>query len=380
MEGVSTAETALAHQIRDLSLRRWGDDRPTVLIGRDRRFGEALGEVVRFASSERPLLISGESGAGKELFARALFLTSPRMGESYVTVNCAQYVSEHLLASELFGHRRGAFTGAVADRRGVFEEADGGVLLLDEISELPLPAQAILLRAVAEGEIVPVGAARPTRVDVRVVATTNRKLVEMVDAGSFREDLYYRLRGHLIELPPLRERGDDWELLAAHFLAKLADRHGIVKTFSDEAISNLRLHPWPGNVREVRNVVDAGYHLSDSELITLRDIGGMLEDRTRKDQWSRMLHNHAERTCQRMESGRTSFWDAIHRPFLDRELNRDQVRDAVAYGLEHFAGGSYRRMLLRFGVAEVDYLKAMDFLRHHRLKPLAPRPRQRLPC
>jgi transcriptional regulator with GAF, ATPase, and Fis domain len=377
---LAEAQSTVARQVRALSLARWGAGRETILIGRDERFSDALDAVVRFAASDQPLLISGESGAGKELFARALFLSSPRIKGSFLTVNCAQYCSEHLIGSELFGHRRGAFTGAVGDRRGVFEEADGGVLLLDEISELPLQAQAMLLRVVAEGEIRPVGDSHARRVDVRVVAATNRHLPDMVEAGTFREDLYYRLRGHVVEVPPLRQRGDDWELIARHCLAGLAGRHGTAKSFSEEAEGSLRRHPWPGNVREVKHVVDAGYHLSDSALITSRDIGGMLEERTRKDQWSRMHHNDAERFCELMENGHGSFWEVIQGAYLDRELNRSQVREVISFALSHRAGGSYKRMLQRFGVADRDYLRAMDFLRHHRLKPTSPERNPRPGC
>ena len=377
---VAEAQSLVAQEVRALSRSRWGSGNETILIGRDPRFNEALAAVVRFAASDQPLLISGESGAGKELFARALFLSSPRVKGTFLTANCAQYCSEDMMASELFGHRRGAFTGAVGDRRGLFEEADGGVLLLDEISELPLQAQAILLRAVAEGEIRAVGDSRTRRVDVRVVAASNRHLPDMVEAGTFREDLYYRLRGHVVEVPPLRERGDDWRLIVRHCLAGLAGRHGTAKSFSKEAEGSLGRHPWPGNVREVKNVVDAGYHLSDSELITSRDIGGMLEERTRRDQWSRMLHHDAERCCELMESGRASFWETIHVAYLDRELNRSQVREVIAFALSHRAGGSYKTMLQRFGVADRDYLRAMDFLRHHRLKPTSPAHRSERSC
>lgn len=364
-----SGESQLARRLRALSLERWGRRRETVLIGRDVRFCKALDRVVRLAASDKPLLLLGETGAGKELFARSLFLSSARRSETFLPINCAQYRGEQLIPSQLFGHHSGSFTGAVSDHRGVFQEAEGGVLFLDEISELSRPAQAMLLRTIAEGEILPVGGTQPKSVNVRVVAATNRDLRRMVEEGTFRKDLYYRLGGHAVKVPPLRERGDDWELIATYFLDKLGRRHGVSKRLSQEAVRSLRGHPWPGNVREVETLVDAGYHLSKDDVITRGAIGALLEERTRQDQFGRMMDDDVKRFCDRMTNGHGSFWDVIHGPFLDRELNRQQVRSVLSFALDNLSAGNYKEMLLRFGVAESDYLKAMDFLRHHRLKP-----------
>ena len=168
-------------------------------------------------------------------------------------MNCAQYHDGQLLASELFGHRKGAFTGAIADHRGVFEEADGGVVFLDEVGELCVPAQAMLLRALGEGEILPVGATQSKRVNVRVIAATSRDLRPMIEAGRFREDLYYRLRHLHVRVPALRERGDDWRLVLELLRAQLAARRGSRKRFSDAALNGWARYAWPGNVRELRS-------------------------------------------------------------------------------------------------------------------------------
>ncbi|HEX2187654.1 MAG TPA: sigma-54 factor interaction domain-containing protein, partial [Longimicrobiaceae bacterium] len=199
-------ESDLARHLRLLSAEQWGERNGVALIGRHARLLEAQEKALFFAQAEAPVLVTGETGTGKELFARAVYLLGSRRGAPFVSVNCAQFGESQLVASELFGHRRGSFTGAVADHRGVFEEADGGVVFLDEVGELSSSAQAMLLRVLGEGEVVRVGESRARRVDVRVVAATNRDLREMVADGRFREDLYYRLRFLHLHVPPLRER------------------------------------------------------------------------------------------------------------------------------------------------------------------------------
>lgn len=358
----------LALTLWERAARRWGEDRATPIVGRHPSLAVALRRAERLATAQGPVLITGETGVGKELFSRAVMLCSPRANRTLLAVNCAQYASEHLVASELFGHQRGSFTGATQQHRGVFEEADGGTVFFDEVGELPLPAQAMLVRVLSEGEIVPVGCTRPRRVDVRVVAATNRPLAAMVEAGTFRRDLYYRLGCLTVTVPPLRDRGDDWMLLATHFLRLLTADHRRPRTFSREVIRFLDTHPWPGNVRELKSLVETGFHLAENEEIALDDLGPALEDGSRRKQLDLVPMQLARAICEQMDAGESTFWEAVHRPFLDRELNRDQVRSVVDHGLSHIGHGSYKNMLRRFGVADVDYLKAMDFLRHHDLK------------
>jgi DNA-binding NtrC family response regulator len=360
---------AAARQIHELSGRRWGTDNATVIVGRHPRLERALAKVQRFAPADQPTLITGESGVGKELFARALVVSSERSHRPFLSVNCAQYASDQLAGSELFGHRRGAFTGAVDKHQGVFGEADGGTVFLDEIGELSPTAQAMMLRVISEGEIVPVGGTRPQKIDVRIVAATNRNLGELVAEGSFRKDLYYRLQCLVIDVPSLRERGDDWELISRHYLRRLDEKHAKKKSLTPAASEYMRCYRWPGNVRELRNVLEAGYHLSESEEISIDNLGFALEARTRRAELNRLLTEFAIDLCQRMASSETTFWQAIHQPYIDRELNRDQVREVISYALRHYGKGQYKSMLSTFGVAEEHYLKAMDFLRHHDLKP-----------
>jgi transcriptional regulator with PAS, ATPase and Fis domain len=213
---------------------------------------ETIGLVARYDST---VLIQGESGTGKELVARAIHKASPRANGPLVPVNCAA-LSETLLESDLFGHEKGAFTGAVQAKPGLFEVAEGGTIFLDEIGELPLPTQAKLLRVLEDGSFRRVGGTQELRADVRVVAATNKALEEEIKAGRFREDLFYRLNVVEIELSPLRDRPQDIPLLATHFIEKVTAEGKPAKPFSPEAMEALQNHSWPGNVRELENCVE----------------------------------------------------------------------------------------------------------------------------
>jgi DNA-binding NtrC family response regulator len=225
------------------------------IVTRDPRVLEVLGVADQVAPSDASVLISGESGTGKELVARYLHKKSKRAREKFISVNCAA-IPENLLESELFGHEKGAFTGAVARRVGKFEEANGGTLLLDEISEMDPRLQAKLLRAVQEREIDRVGGNHPIKVDIRLIATSNRDLEEQVRKGAFREDLYFRLNVINLHLPPLRERPSDIDMLADHFSHKYSEANGVpTRTISAAARAKLLQHAWRGNVRELENTV-----------------------------------------------------------------------------------------------------------------------------
>jgi DNA-binding NtrC family response regulator len=229
----------------------------------------ALGK--RAAASNIPVLIEGESGVGKELIARAIQGESERAGRPFVTVNCGA-IPENLVESTLFGHERGSFTGAVDRRIGKFQEADGGTLFLDEIGELPLDAQVKLLRALQEGEIDPVGAKKPVKVNFRLVSATNRDMIQLVKEGRFREDLYYRLNVFPIWVPPLRERSEDIAELAQHFLARFGAEEGKrVSGFTDEAMRLLTAYDWPGNVRQLENAIFRAVVLADGSELSVAE-------------------------------------------------------------------------------------------------------------
>ena len=227
---------------------------------------QALTLVARVAEHNTTVLITGESGTGKEVIARAIHRASPRATKAFVGINCAA-IPESLLESELFGHVRGAFTGATADKAGLFEQASGGTLLLDEIGELPIGLQAKLLRVLQEGEIRRVGDQKTRRVDARVLAATARDLEAEVKAARFREDLFYRINVVAIELPPLRERREDIAPLARHFVARLAQRFGRPLSLSDETLAWLEQQPWPGNVRQLENAIERAAVLSGKEAL-----------------------------------------------------------------------------------------------------------------
>jgi DNA-binding NtrC family response regulator len=243
------------------------------IIGRNPAMRRVLQTIQRIAGSSCTVLVTGESGTGKELVVAALHEASPRAGKPVVTVNCGA-IPENLIESELFGHARGAFTGAYAARQGHVAAAEGGILFLDEVGELPLQVQVKLLRLLQEREYSVVGDSRVVKSDVRIVAATNRDLEADVKAKRFRDDLFYRLNVIHIELPPLRDRPEDIEPLATHFLNASVARSGRtdVVGFTHEALEVLRAHPWPGNVRALENIVERAVLLTAGPLIASEDL------------------------------------------------------------------------------------------------------------
>ena len=237
------------------------------IIAQSREMQRVLELVMRVAPTEATVLIQGESGTGKEVIAKAIHHASPRSQHAFVTVNCGA-LPEALLESEIFGHVRGAFTGATAHKKGLFEEADGGTFFLDEIGEMPASLQVKFLRALQEGEVRRVGANQAGTVNVRVLAATNRDLAQMMQQGKFREDLFYRLNVIALDLPPLRERREDILILAEHFLAQFGARQGRPLRLSAEAVERLLRYPWPGNVRELANAME------HTAILTPHDVTG----------------------------------------------------------------------------------------------------------
>jgi DNA-binding NtrC family response regulator len=257
-------------RLREENLRLRGQledrKRQPVIIGRSARMASILSVVERVAPTGSAVLITGESGTGKELIARALHFNSMRRGK-FLTVNSGAFPDD-LLESELFGHARGAFTGAVADKRGLFEEADKGTLFLDEVGEMSPAMQVKLLRVLQEGSLRPVGMAEERSVDVRIITATNRDLEEMVREGEFREDLYYRINVIPIHVPPLRERREDIQGMVTHFVAAFsADMDKHIRQVTPAAMELLERYPWPGNVRELKNVIERAIALATTDVL-----------------------------------------------------------------------------------------------------------------
>ncbi|WP_346351342.1 sigma-54 dependent transcriptional regulator [Oceanimonas sp. AH20CE76] len=242
------------------------------IIGQSPAMQQLFHQIRQVATADAPVLVQGESGTGKELVARALHDQSQRSAGPYMVVNCGGIPGE-LMESEFFGHAAGAFTGAKSRRAGLFQQANGGTLLLDEMGEMPLPLQAKLLRVLQDGKVRPVGSDHEIQLDVRIIAATNRNLTEAVADGSFREDLFYRLETFALQIPPLRERGDDIQRLAAFFLTRFnARQQRHIKGFSDEASALLQHYAFPGNVRELQNAVERAATFCDGALIDVEHL------------------------------------------------------------------------------------------------------------
>jgi transcriptional regulator with PAS, ATPase and Fis domain len=327
----------------------------------------ALDEDLRDAArSDAKVLITGESGVGKELAARTIHAFSARSSGPLVALNSAG-VPDTLLESELFGHVRGSFTGAYRDRPGLFELARGGTVLLDEVGEMSLRMQSLLLRFLETGEIQPVGSDRPrTRVDVRVIAMTNRRLVDQMAAKAFREDLYYRLNVIHIIVPPLRERPEDVPALVEQFLRSSVQRYGVEPPeISAEAMACLVEYRWPGNVRELKNVIERCVVRTRNRVIVPADLPPEILGAPVIAGTSGIAPEAiADATFNRLIAGDESFWSAVYAPFMARDLTRADLRRIVTLGLER-TKGNYRLLLQLFNMGESDYKRFLNFLRKY---------------
>ncbi len=249
-----------------------GKSQETMLLGDSAAMQKLRSMIAKLARSQAPVFIQGESGTGKELVAREIHRAGPRAGKPFIAVNCGAIPSE-LMESEFFGHKKGSFTGAIADKEGLFTAAEGGTLFLDEVADLPLNMQVKLLRAIQERAIKPIGEQQEQPVDVRILSASHKNLLDEVAAGRFRQDLFYRLNVIELQVPPLRQRREDIGTLARHFLQRIADRWGTpAAQLSPEALEKLQTYDFPGNVRELENILERACTLSDSDTIGADDI------------------------------------------------------------------------------------------------------------
>jgi two-component system response regulator AtoC len=262
----------LRREVQYLRTQLSTGDRYGEIIGKGPRMREIYEVIEAVSQNKSNVLLSGENGTGKELVARTIHNKGPLAGRPFLAINCGA-LSETLLESQLFGHRRGSFTSAIDDHEGVFQAADGGTLFLDEITDIPLPLQVKFLRAIQEKEVTPLGSTRPIRVDVRIIAATNRDIDAAVKDGSFRTDLFYRLNVVPIHLPPLRERREDIPLLVDHFINEYSRIYGVEpKWMTPEALQRLVEYAWPGNIRELQNAIERAFALSSQPEITPKDL------------------------------------------------------------------------------------------------------------
>jgi transcriptional regulator with PAS, ATPase and Fis domain len=356
----------------------------TQFIGTSRAISELKAEIERVARSDAKVLITGESGVGKEVVARAIADASSRSQFAFVPVNCAG-IPETLLESELFGHVRGSFTGAYRDKPGKLEMADSGTIFLDEIGEMTLRMQGLLLRFLETGEIQKVGAERVGKAaNVRVIAATNRNLRDLIAQGQFREDLFYRLNVIHLIVPPLRERREDIPALVEHFTRRFtgngngnghANGSGngsdsgaryVAREISPEAVTALSAYPWPGNVRELENVVERLIVTSRREVIRVEDLGPELRAATLVGGHPRRERRQtvADTLFKQLVENRESFWTTVYPLYMNREITRGNVRDLVHKGLEE-ARGNYKIVLRLFNMDARDYKRFLNFLRKH---------------
>ncbi len=309
-----------------------------LLIGESSAMHETRATIAKLARSQAPVYISGESGTGKELVARLIHEQGPRAESPFVPVNCGA-IPEDLMESEFFGHKKGSFTGAVADKQGLFQAADSGTLFLDEVADLPLHMQVKLLRAIQEKHVRPVGAQQEVAVDARILCATHKELAALVQEGRFREDLYYRINVIELRVPPLRERPDDIPQMAEFVLERLADQdQRDTPTISDEAMAALRAHEFPGNVRELENMLERAMTLCGGETIELADLG-MFGTETGES-----------RERQGGAANLESLLDRVEKETLVKALEQTSGNKTAAAKLLGISFGAFRYRLQKLGL------------------------------
>ena len=336
-------------------------------IGSSPATREVLQEVDCASRSDAKVLITGESGVGKEVVAQLIHHASRRRQANLVAINCAG-IPDTLLASELFGHVRGSFTDAYRDKQGWLEQAHRGTIFMDEIGEMSLQMQALLLRFLESGEIQRVGSDRASNiVDVRIIAATNRRLVDKIASSEFRSDLFYRLNVIHIEIPPLRERREDIPPLFDHFCEVFGDRYRIEPPqVNDEAMAQLVAAPWPGNVRQLRNVVERLVVRAHRHVITAADLPREVLSMGSRETAAGDADSGRPPLAslfERMVHDGETFWSVVYEPFMARDLTREDVRALVRQGLVQ-TGGGYKAVAALFNVPS-DHKRLLSFLRKH---------------
>jgi DNA-binding NtrC family response regulator len=347
-------------------------NKAVVMIGVSTAIRGVEEEIDHASRSDAKVLITGESGVGKEIVARLIHERGSRRNAPLVTINCAGF-PDSLLESELFGHVKGSFTDAHRDKSGWLERAHGGTIFMDEVGEMSLRMQALLLRFLETGEIQRVGSDRRLpSLDVRVIAATHRRLINHIAEKTFREDLYYRLNVIHIEVPPLRERREDVYVLLDHFLRMFAETHQVaVPDVSPEALTYLTQYQWPGNVRELRNVAERlVLRCADRQI----DVDALPQEIVLDANAQQNAAEEAARLSalkpphrllfERLIKDGASFWSEVYEPFMARDLTRNEIRELVRLGLKH-TRGNYKLLVTAFNMPPEDYKKFLNFLRKY---------------
>jgi transcriptional regulator with GAF, ATPase, and Fis domain len=345
-----------------------------LLLGTSPGIAQLRLEITSAAQSEAKVLLTGETGVGKEVVAHSIHQESRRSGAPFVTINCAG-VPDSLLESELFGHARGSFTGAFRDNPGLLRNAHGGTVFLDEVGEMSLRMQALLLRFLETGELQTVGAGTArTHVDVRVITATNRNLLESVSAREFRADLFYRLNVFHLHIPPLRERGGDIPLLLEHYGHLFGQQHGrTAPVLSDATLDVLTRYSWPGNIRELRNLTERVVSRAVTQVIEPADLpnevriavnAAATQTPAGEVRPGGTHRARVEAALERLLVNKESFWTAAYAAFMSRDIVRDDMRHIIHAGLEQ-THGSYRVLLSLFNMPASDYKRFLGFLKQH---------------
>jgi transcriptional regulator with GAF, ATPase, and Fis domain len=343
------------------------------LVGRSDAIRAIEADVDCAARSDAKVLITGETGVGKEVVARLIHQRSARVSAPLVTLNCAG-LPDSLLESELFGHVRGSFTGAYRDKPGLLEMAPNGTVFLDEVGEMSMRMQVVLLRFLESGEIQRIGSDRShARVNVRLITATNRDLQAQILSGAFREDLYFRLNVIRLWIPPLRERAEDIPLLINYYLDSYSESHRVTAPeITGEALEALQAYRWPGNIRELKNVVErivlkaAGRPVRPNDLPTdvVRSLAAHPASQTNGHASAPPKHSQADELAALMFTQGESFWSAVYPVFMSRDLTRTDLRKVIQMGLEA-TNGNYRSLVQLFNMPSEDYKRFLSFLRKH---------------
>ena len=318
------------------------------IIGSSREIQKVLDMISRVAFSSATVLITGESGTGKELVARAIHFTGNRKDKKFIVINCAT-LSENLLESELFGHVKGSFTGAIRDKKGLFEEADSGTLFMDEIGDIPKSVQAKILRVLQEGEFIPVGDTATKRVDVRIIAATNQDLLQCVQEKEFREDLYYRLNVINIKMPPLRDRKEDLPLLVKHFIDKYNKKENKqIKGITQDVEKEFYNYTWPGNVRELENVIERAVTLTNEDIISLDTISSLVKKEGNAEP------TEDELLSSPYKEARRKALDSFNVKYITKAINKTEGNVTNAAKESGIERQYLQRMLKRYNIKSKD--------------------------